>query len=87
MSNDLGSGSLGVRVHPWRHRLLVLMVAFLSQGSFAAAAADYDQAIRELSAAAEAEVREGRISGASIALIDNQQIVFARGRDDDVGDG
>src|SRR5438270_4172395 len=79
MSNDLGSGSLGVRVHPWRHRLLVLMVAFLSQGSFAAAAADYDQAIRELSAAAEAEVREGRISGATIALIDNQQIVFARG--------
>src|SRR6266849_3548193 len=44
-----------------------------------ATAAGYDQAIRELSSAAETEVREGRISGATIALIDDQQIVFARG--------
>src|SRR2546425_154981 len=79
MSNDLGSESLGLRIHQWWRPLLVLVAALLCPRGFAAAAGDYSQAIRELSSAAETEVREGRISGATIALIDDQQIVFVHG--------
>src|SRR5437899_3876318 len=79
MSNDLGSRSHGLRIHPGWRWLLVLVVALPFERALAAAGIDYEQVARELSNKAEAEVREGRISGATIALIDDQQIVFARG--------
>src|SRR5437899_9922256 len=79
MSNDLGSRSHGLRIHPGWRWLLVLVVALPFERALVAAGIDYEQVARELSNAAEAEVREGRISGATIALIDDQQIVFVRG--------
>src|SRR5690349_9318954 len=78
MSNGLDSASHCVRNQSWWHWLLVLLAALLCQRA-PAAGTDYEQVIRELSSAVESEVRDGRISGATIALIDDQQIVFARG--------
>jgi CubicO group peptidase (beta-lactamase class C family) len=59
------------------HRLLV--IAFLFHCVAASGAPDYRSAIYELTLAAEAEVAAGNISGVTIALIDDQQLVFARG--------
>src|SRR2546421_5523491 len=78
-SNTLGSDSRIVRIPRWSFLLLLLLSVSSWQTSFKASAADYDQAVRELSNAAEREVGDGRISGATIALIDDQQIVFVRG--------
>lgn len=78
-SNKLGSNSRTVRIRTWSFPFLVLLPVSLCQLAFGAFAADYGQAIRELSNAAESEVREGRITGATIALVDDQQIVFVRG--------
>src|SRR5467141_3413894 len=45
----------------------------------AASPADYENVIREISSAAGSEVREGHLTGVTIALVDDQQIVFAGG--------
>lgn len=58
---------------------LALLGCFFCCTPIATGAPDYRAAIHELSLAAEAEVAAGNISGVTIALVDDQQLVFARG--------
>ena len=59
---------------------IALLISILShQIAWSASAPKYESVIRELSAAAEAEVRAGNISGVTSALVEDQQIIFARG--------
>jgi CubicO group peptidase (beta-lactamase class C family) len=59
-------------------RLLAWVVA-VSLGSTAAMALDYSEAIRELDRAAAEIIQAGELSGVSIALVDDQQLVYANG--------
>src|SRR6266850_3002732 len=61
----------------WIKRFAVLFAGFVCSAGLAAV--NYEPAIRTLSNLAESEAREGRISGVTVALVDDQQIVFLRG--------
>src|SRR4051812_41912218 len=55
--------------------VLAVFVCSMTVGT----AANYNETIRKLSRLAESEVREGRITGVTIALIDDQQLIFSGG--------
>lgn len=63
------------------HVVLVALVAlFVSAQALAAAgSADYQAAIREFEDTTRAELSRGLISGLSVTLVDDQQIVYANG--------
>lgn len=59
---------------------LLLVVMCLALGvRVSAATVDYALAIQKIEAAVQAELSAGEISGVSIALVDDQRIVYARG--------
>ncbi len=58
---------------------ILLIASVIHQQGSAANLSDYDSVLPELSMAADAEVRAGNISGVTIALVDDQDIIFVRG--------
>src|SRR4051794_15288348 len=55
--------------------VIAVFVCSMSLGT----AANYNETIAKVSRLAQSEVREGRITGVTIALIDDQELIFAGG--------